>query len=52
MNPNKSKDFKLTQSTEEVVERINTLHGYVPNTLAVQLRHTQFNVQVDTQIPR
>lgn len=26
MNPNKSKDFKLTQSAEEVVERINTLH--------------------------
>lgn len=29
MNPNKSKDFKPTQSTEEVMERINALHGYV-----------------------
>lgn len=29
MNPNISKDVKLTHSTEEVVERINTLHWYV-----------------------
>lgn len=29
MNPNISKDVKLTHSTEEVVEKINTLHWYV-----------------------
>ncbi|XP_065928057.1 uncharacterized protein MCAP_0864-like [Magallana gigas] len=27
MNPNKRKNFKLKQSTEEVVEKIDTLHG-------------------------
>lgn len=36
MNPTKSKDFKLTQSTEEVVERINALHGYEINITSVQ----------------
>lgn len=41
MNPNKSKDFKLTQSAEEVVERINTLHMYVNNTSLAQLKYTQ-----------
>lgn len=29
MNRNKSKDFKPTQPAEVVVERINTLHGYL-----------------------
>lgn len=29
MNSTKSKDFKPTQTKEEVVERINALHGYV-----------------------
>lgn len=33
MNPNKSiKDFKPTQPSDEVVERIHNLHGYVINT--------------------
>lgn len=29
MNPNKSKDFKPTEPAEVVVERINTLYGYL-----------------------
>nr|XP_034300840.1 cingulin isoform X4 [Crassostrea gigas] len=31
MNPTKSKDFKPTQTKEEVVERINALHGEIQN---------------------
>lgn len=41
MNPTKSKDFKPTQSAEEVVERINTLHRCVNNTSLAQLKYTQ-----------
>lgn len=40
MNSTKSKDFKLTQSTDEVVERIHNLHRYVNITLLVQLKYT------------
>lgn len=32
MNPTKNKDFKPTQSADEVVKRIDTLHRYVDNT--------------------
>lgn len=39
MNPDKSRDFKLTQPTEDVVERINALHGYVINITSVQPKH-------------
>lgn len=36
MNPSKSTDFKLTQSSEKDVERIFTLHGYIINITSVQ----------------
>uniref|UniRef100_A0A8W8LCD9 Mitochondria-eating protein C-terminal domain-containing protein n=2 Tax=Magallana gigas TaxID=29159 RepID=A0A8W8LCD9_MAGGI len=44
MNPTKSKDFKLTQSTEEVVERINALHGIEHDCL--ELKAVIFNKEL------